>query len=497
MRNPDFLLIAVLALVGLIGSTSLTAPLISEATEMGTATPELRPYRHPQLDIQFTAPVGWQLQARPEDQLIHEMADAATGIQVVLWYTTSEMSARRYLQKMASMLEVVVDDEPVSRTINGRQTWVLDLAGVGDAANRRTVLALLADGKSTDYPRENALYVIQIHCPADIYPERATDLYRILDSVRLNNRLIHDGKTYALYPETFANPPPVPSPLQTADGRQFVLAGTQSGRYALVDVTVENGGPQQYHTNRWNKGRQLVVDSSDFPTLARAGLHDPAELARATAITGRPVVEISASGQPAQASHIGFLDHDEEIIPVLTGDNRLVSRLGMTHRQLARPLFQLYNLTLRVLELRRRGTVAWQDIDRFLYHDTWLSCSAYGGKGWQESIFADEILGYFELEVSRELTPDETAFTRARYSFLGGPRLDHLLEKLSFIHTGEMVPFYIQRYGFYEGHTDYRADPLAIASVFGLRTVEELEAVFPGQLYAIFSQRYDGRASDR
>ena len=47
---------------------------------------------------------------------------------------------------------------------------------------------------------------------------------------------------------------------------------------------------------------------------------------------------------------------------------------------------------------------------------------------------------------------------------------------------GEMLPYYVIRYGFYEGHTGYRGDPIAIAFIFGLRTVEEIEAAFPGRL---------------
>ena len=31
---------------------------------------------------------------------------------------------------------------------------------------------------------------------------------------------------------------------------------------------------------------------------------------------------------------------------------------------------------------------------------------------------------------------------------------------------------------FYEGHTDYRADPITIAWIFGLRNIEQIEAAF-------------------
>lgn len=33
---------------------------------------------------------------------------------------------------------------------------------------------------------------------------------------------------------------------------------------------------------------------------------------------------------------------------------------------------------------------------------------------------------------------------------------------------------------FYEGHTDYRSDPIAIAWIFGLRNIEQIEVAFDG-----------------
>ena len=65
--------------------------------------------------------------------------------------------------------------------------------------------------------------------------------------------------------------------------------------------------------------------------------------------------------------------------------------------------------------------------------------------------------------------------------YLEASELAALTEMLTSIRTGEMVPFYIMRYGFYEGHTDYRTDPLTISFVFGLKPVEEIEAAFPGK----------------
>ena len=48
----------------------------------------------------------------------------------------------------------------------------------------------------------------------------------------------------------------------------------------------------------------------------------------------------------------------------------------------------------------------------------------------------------------------------------------------------------IMRYGFYEGHTSYRADPIAIAFIFGLKSLEEIEAVYDGKLYIVFTEHH-------
>jgi hypothetical protein len=65
------------------------------------------------------------------------------------------------------------------------------------------------------------------------------------------------------------------------------------------------------------------------------------------------------------------------------------------------------------------------------------------------------------------------------------------LEKsISRVHTGEMVPYYIMRYGFYEGHTDYRADPVALAFIFGLKSLEDIEAAFSGRLPEVLTMHF-------
>jgi hypothetical protein len=242
-----------------------------------------------------------------------------------------------------------------------------------------------------------------------------------------------------------------------------------------VPVTVENGAPNYYENDEWDKGRQLEVDADDFPTLARTGLHDEAELDRATTITGRTVEAITADAKPGQASRGGFVAEDEDLLSVIREDNRLVRRLGLTHPRLARPLFRVFNLILRDLELYRRGGLPVYNIATVLYDGHEIHIEAEGGKGWQESIFDDEVRGYWSIRIRREPTFLERKYLREQYGHLGEERLAALTERLFSIHTGEMVPFYIQRYGFYEGHVPYRADPIAIATIFGLLPLQRID----------------------
>ncbi|UCG58092.1 MAG: hypothetical protein JSU70_01030 [Phycisphaerales bacterium] len=295
-------------------------------------------------------------------------------------------------------------------------------------------------------------------------------------------RIPGSGEVLKLYPHVHAERPEVASPFTTEDGVEVVVAFTKNKEYALVPVTVENGEPLNYRQNQWGKGRQLDVDARDFPALAGTGLHSEIELNQTKTITGRSIVQITELGRPGRSSGAGFISDDEDIISVLKGDNRLVGELGLTHRQMARPLFHVWNMILRDIELGRLARF-WNSFEHVIYNGKNILLKAEGSKGWQESLFDDEILGKFQIEVSSELDRGEKAFLREKYPDLAEEQMAEFVKKLSNFHTGEMVPYYIMRYGLYEGHTAYRADPVAIALIFGLRTLEQIEAAFPGTLY--------------
>ena len=122
-----------------------------------------------------------------------------------------------------------------------------------------------------------------------------------------------------------------------------------------------------------------------------------------------------------------------------------------------------------------------------------MELSASGSKGWQISIFFDEIQGRYDIHLVRSLTPDEEEFLKVNYEHLTADEMSTLKNKLTHFHFSEMLPYYIMRYGFYEGHTEYRSDPLAIAFIFGLRSLEEIDRLEGGDLLHILTRHYSGK----
>jgi hypothetical protein len=294
-----------------------------------------------------------------------------------------------------------------------------------------------------------------------------------------------------LYPHTYDQCPELPSPYTMEDGTEIVVAFTKDNKFTIIPVTVEKGEPLGYREREWDKIRILEVDAEDFPTLARTGLHSEIELDHTRRITGRSIAEITDSGRPGGSSGEGFMGQEEDIISVLKGDNRLVKTLGMTHPQMAKSLFHVWNMIRWVsYTSRSAGRSMGGNIDYFLYNKRKVRLINSGGRGWQNSIFNDEILGMYHIEFSIELDEDEKAFLQDKYSDLNSEQMTDFLKTLSHIHTGEMVPFYIMRYGFYEGHTGYRGDPIAISLIFGLRSLEEIEKAFEGNLYKALTEHF-------
>jgi hypothetical protein len=288
-----------------------------------------------------------------------------------------------------------------------------------------------------------------------------------------------DGRSYQLYPAVLRERPSIPSPLTAADGSELMVAVTRDGGYGIVPVTL---GADR---------RQCEADGVDFPTLARTGLHAEAELDPSRTVTGRTIAEIEALARPGRLSTDGFLGSDEGLLDVIRRDDRTVRALGLTHPDLARPLFHVLNMMQRDIDLGRWNMAAhrWHNVTAVLSHGRTVRVVAGDTRGGQRSIFADGLEGASWIELSGEIPDAELAFLKARYPALGPAAMDDLVRSLTRIRSGDMEPFYITWYGFYEGKTMWRTDPVALAFVFGLRTIRQIEAALPGQVHRLVMAR--------
>ncbi|MBN2130949.1 MAG: hypothetical protein JW741_15715 [Sedimentisphaerales bacterium] len=307
----------------------------------------------------------------------------------------------------------------------------------------------------------------------------------------VSSLVTYQQRKYALYPRHLDKRPDIPSPYAAEDGTEIVTALMKNGQYALLPVTVENGSPLLYSVRvptLYGKDRQLPADHGDFPALAKTGLHCEAELDNKETITGMSVDVITYIGRPGRFSGAGFMADDEDIISVLKGDNDLVRRLGLTHPQMAKPLFHMWNMILKEIECGRFGR--FSGVQAFFYNGKKVLFKAESMKGWQRSIFQDEVKGRFDIDVRCDLTAQERAFLKENYAHLSDLEMAEFEESLTRFHFSEMVPYYITRYGFYEGHTDYRADPVAITRIFNLKTIQQIETTFPTNLHKTLKNHF-------
>jgi len=290
------------------------------------------------------------------------------------------------------------------------------------------------------------------------------------------------------FPEYQTEKPDLPSPGMDRNGREVVLAKLQDSLYAWFDATVENGDTFDYKKGLYGKGNQLLADEMDFPAFARRGIHSDWELANTKTITGRSVSQITVDGRPGRSSGVGFMTADETILSVIAQDNHTVKNLGLTHPDLARPLFHIWN-SARINGSENESIPANErmGITALVYNGNEVAVQMTGSRGWQESIFNDEILGTGHIEIRREPDSEEMEFLKQQYEQLTPEQFEGMKEKLTYLNIGEMVLFYINRYGFYEGHTDFRADPVTIAFIFGLRSVKELHKAANGNFYQYFT----------
>lgn len=148
---------------------------------------ELKVYKHPRLNIQFEAPVNWKENPYHKDKLIYEIFDSDTDIHVILWSTTTEQNGPDYLEKMASMKDLVLESKPTKIQIRGRDAWSYNVPGFINKKPVQMLLAVIPDGKSKTYPRENVLHLIQVWCPEENYEQYIHMMENILNSMEITD----------------------------------------------------------------------------------------------------------------------------------------------------------------------------------------------------------------------------------------------------------------------------------------------------------------------
>ena len=146
---------------------------------------DLQVYKHPKQNIQFEAPADWKKNPHHNDKGIYEIFDPETDIHVTLWHTTTEQDAPRYLEKMADMKGLVLEGMPAKIQIKNRDAWLYNAPGFINKKSVQILLAAIPIGKSKEYPRENALHIIQIWCPAEQFTDNEQGMMLILNSVQI------------------------------------------------------------------------------------------------------------------------------------------------------------------------------------------------------------------------------------------------------------------------------------------------------------------------
>ena len=383
--------------------------------------------------------------------------------------------------------------EPLVQALKSRNWMVrneaaVSLVRINSGLSTRPLRRLLESGR--DDSRRQAQWVLKTlesghgGLPEDSsVGETDSSSPRQVPAAEDTSPVTFEGTAYALCPHRFDNRPSVPSPYATDDGREIVVTSTKDDEYMLVPVTLENTE---------SKGRQLYVDADDFPTLARTGFHGERELERTRIITGRSIAEITELGRPDRLSTGGFLAENEDVITVLKGDNRFARSLGLSHAQLAKPLFHMLNLIARNQE--QENHLSYQghraEYPLFFYNGKKISVKVEYTRGGQASIFADGLDGTLAIQIHRDLEQREKGYIDSKYAHLSRPQRKDLVKRLSTLSIGEMVTYYAKWYGFYEGHTGWRADPIAIAFIFGLKDLEEIDAAFDGTLYDALTKHF-------
>ncbi len=170
------------------------------------------------------------------------------------------------------------------------------------------------------------------------------------------------------------------------------------------------------------------------------GKNATALLRQLTEINGRTIADLEKDMRPGASSTAGFLGKDEKLLDVLAADNEyVVEKLGLTHQELAR---HLHAMGAAYWAVSKKGGPLVKGGHEFLYHGRKYRVVLIATAGFQPSPFNDGTKSGVNARVENLNT---------------GKKLGY----------GMLVPFMIERYGFYEGKgTSYRVEPKDVVELF-------------------------------
>jgi hypothetical protein len=181
-------------------------------------------------------------------------------------------------------------------------------------------------------------------------------------------------------------------------------------------------------------GIVLVKPAKDKKTgFIVGGKNSTALIGKLMEIASRSIADLEEDMRPGGLSRLGFMGRDEKLLDVLEMDNRyVVDTLGLTHQELARHLHLLGAVAVKH---------ALNKPLEITYHGKRFRIKSRCSRGFQNSPFKDGTKTNCEAVVEN----------------LGnGKKLDYSL----------LVPYMIERYGFYEGKgTPFRVDPKKVVEV--------------------------------
>jgi len=164
-----------------------------------------------------------------------------------------------------------------------------------------------------------------------------------------------------------------------------------------------------------------------------SGVNETSLIRSLSLLNGISIDRLEAQMRPGVLSNAGFLGKDESLTQVLAKDNDAVLGMGLTHQKLADFLFHA-----------SEGDYFSSNFKNFEYNGRKFTRHCVVSMGFQESPFEDGTMGNEEYDIV-------------------------CLENNLAIRFSTLLPFMIERYGFYEGKgTPYRVEPKKVAEIAGL-----------------------------